>query len=525
MNIFSLGTTKPRHGHRALVGEILSLQLLFTALIGILAIAGLYGLSQWVLQENLNRWANQWTGELNELGAPLYLPEDSDVTLEVEQFIQKYPEIGAVSYYTIDGSHLFSLSPNQVDTARTEFLDGQVRDELLRAFDAEGDEASLKKKLKREQSFEIIGLISVESISSDGLFDYALDDETSRKTPIGFVKLGLDFSWYQERLLINLGYACVVLLLLLVGSGLLGWTFLKKSLSSLSDLQRPISELARGNLDVQFERSAHREIAAIVDTLESTAAALRERDATLSKLANHDSLTGLYNRRRFVEELSREVRACSKNDRVSALFFVDLDQFKYVNDTCGHPAGDRLLKLAAQQLKSSIRSKDCVARFGGDEFAVVTRDVSRREAKILASTILKDMRKLSHIEDGQVFHLQCSIGISMIRSDRFSPNELLAQADIACHEAKSRGRNRLEFYKIANKESEQMAVDVGWMGMIRNAIDNDGFLISLPTHRRCGHRRNDTSRSVAANAVSRWRFDCARCVPAGGGTVWSDGGY
>ena len=186
----------------------------------------------------------------------MYLPEDSDVTLEVEQFIQKYPEIGAVSYYTIDGSHLFSLSPNQVDTARTEFLDGQVRDELLRAFDAEGDEASLKKKLKREQSFEIIGLISVESISSDGLFDYALDDETSRKTPIGFVKLGLDFSWYQERLLINLGYACVVLLLLLVGSGLLGWTFLKKSLSSLSDLQRPISELARGNLDVQFERSA-----------------------------------------------------------------------------------------------------------------------------------------------------------------------------------------------------------------------------------------------------------------------------
>ena len=102
--------------------------------------------------------------------------------------------------------------------------------------------------------------------------------------------------------------------------------------------------------------------------------------------------------------------------RFSSLIWINSNTLTIL---AGHPAGDRLLKLAAQQLKSSIRSKDCVARFGGDEFAVVTRDVSRREAKILANTILKDMRKLSHIEDGQVFHLQCSIGISMIRSDRF----------------------------------------------------------------------------------------------------------
>ncbi|MEM7281622.1 MAG: EAL domain-containing protein [Pseudomonadota bacterium] len=466
-----------RHGHRALVGEILSLQLLFTAVIGLLAIAGLYGLSQWVLQENLNRWATQWTGELNELGAPLYLRDNANVTLEVEQFIQKYPEIGSVGYYGIEGNHLFSLSSNHLGPSHDENLSVDVRQELLQQFESEGGNGPVRKKLKHEQTFEIIGLISVESINDDGLFAYTPQGATpSRKTPIGFIKLALDFSWYQERLLVNLVYACLVLLVLLISSGLLGWKFLKRSLSSLSDLQRPISELAQGNLEVEFQPSAHREIAAIVDTLESTAAALRERDATLSKLANHDALTGLFNRRRFVEELKREVRVCSKKGRVSALFFVDLDQFKYVNDTCGHPAGDRLLKLAAQQLRSSIRSKDCVARFGGDEFAIITRDVTRKEAKTLANSVLRDMRKLSHMENGQIFHLQCSIGISMIRSDRFSPNELLAQADIACHEAKSRGRNRLEFYKIANKETEQMAVDVGWMGMIRNAIDNDGFL-------------------------------------------------
>ena len=465
-----------RHGHRALVGEILSLQLLFTAVIGILAIAGLYGLSQWVLQENLNRWATQWTGELNELGAPLFLPEDSGVTLEVEQFIQKYPEIGQVTYYNLDGSQRFALSSSAMSASK-EPLEESMRVQLLGAVPETQSDYFLNNNRKDERLFEIIGLIFTESIVGDGLFEYSPGAASSGvKEPIGFIKLSLDFSWYQERLIINLGYASVVLLVLLIGSGILGWIFLKRSLSSLSDLQRPISELAKGNLTVEFQPTAHREIAAIVDTLESTAAALRERDARLSKLANHDSLTGLFNRRRFAEELSREVKSCVATNRGSALFFVDLDQFKYVNDTCGHPAGDRLLRLAAQQLKSSVRSKDCVARFGGDEFAVVTRDVSRREAKILANSILKDMRRLAHVEDGHAFHLQCSIGIAMIRSDRFSPNELLAQADIACHEAKSRGRNRLEFYKIANKETEQMSVDVGWMGMIREAIRDDAFL-------------------------------------------------
>ena len=102
---------------RVLIHEIVSLQLLITAAIGGLAIAGLYWGGQWVLQDNYNRWALQWTEELNELGAPLYLPDDNEVILRLESFIDKYPEIDNVTYYRRDGSVLFSTRNSSVRDA------------------------------------------------------------------------------------------------------------------------------------------------------------------------------------------------------------------------------------------------------------------------------------------------------------------------------------------------------------------------------------------------------------------------
>ena len=162
------------------------------------------------------------------------------------------------------------------------------------------------------------------------------------------------------------------------------------------------------------------------------ARALSERDARLLKLANHDALTGLYNRRRFVEELNSEIEFMSRNKNRGALMFVDLDQFKYVNDTCGYPAGDRLIKQVAKQLERSVGEEGIVARFGGDEFAVLASNASRRQAKSMAEMILDDMRQLAHVEGDNVFHIHCSIGITMINAGKSTPDDLVAQADIAC---------------------------------------------------------------------------------------------
>lgn len=467
-----------RGGKRVLIREILSLQILTTAIIGALAIAGLYWGGQWVLQDNYNRWALQWTQELNELGAPLYLPGDNEVILRLESFVNKYPEIDDVSYYRQDGSLLFTITNDAVPPAENTALQRNMIDSVATLMDKETP-YFIDNSILDARAFRIIAPIWTESIQGDGLFDLSLTESTAITTKrlIGFVDLKLDFNLFHDKLVGNIKIASAVLLCLLIISGLAGWQSLRRALSAISDLQKPIAELAKGNLSVRFKPAAHREIAEIVEALETTAAALSERDARLLKLANHDALTGLYNRRRFMEELESEVQFLGRNKNRGALLFVDLDQFKYVNDTCGYPAGDRLIQQVARRLRDSVGEEGIVARFGGDEFAVLASNASRRQAKSLAELILEDMRQLTHVEGDNIFHIHCSIGVTMISADKNSADDLVAQADIACREAKARGRNRMAFYRVSEREAEQMVADVGWMRTLRQAIDNDDFIL------------------------------------------------
>jgi diguanylate cyclase (GGDEF)-like protein len=477
---FASGHERPvrldrRGGKRVLIHEILSLQILITAVIGALAVAGLYWGGQWVLQDNYNRWALQWTEDLNELGAPLYLPDDDEVILRLESFIDKYPEIENVTYYGRDGSVLLSISNEAIETAEAENLSRDTVEDVAGLMGAEAP-YQIDNSVLDARAFRILAPIWTESIAGDGLFDFdPTSSAATKKILVGFVDLNLDFNWLHNKLVGNIKIAVSVLLGLLIISGLIGRQSLRRALSAISDLQQPIAELAKGNLSVNFKPAAHREISEIVEALEMTASALSERDARLVKLANHDALTGLYNRRRFIEELSSEIDFLSRNKNRGALLFVDLDQFKYVNDTCGYPAGDRLIKRVAAQLERSVGEEGIVARFGGDEFAVLASNASRRQAKTMAELILEDMRQLSNVEGDNVIHVHCSIGITMIDSSKDTADDLVAQADIACREAKVRGRNRLEFYRVSEREAEQMVTDVGWMRKLREAIDNDAF--------------------------------------------------
>lgn len=467
-----------RKGSRVLVREILSLQILITAVIGAMAIAALYWGSQWVLQDNYSRWALQWTEELNELGAPLYLRNDDDALLRLESFVDKYSEIGRVIYYERDGRSIFNITNGPTTPDDVSDLSAG---ELEQASAVVGQEQPfiMESSLMNARAFHILAPVWTESIPSDGLFDFNPSEQSSDGSVelVGFVGLDLDFMLFHNRLLANIKVATMVLLGLLIISGVIARHTLRRALSAISDLQRPIAELAKGNLSVEFKPAEHREISEIVEALETTASALGERDARLLELANHDVLTGLYNRRRLVDELKKEIDNVSVNETIGALLFIDLDQFKYVNDTCGHPAGDRMIRKVADQLVRSVDDAGFVARFGGDEFAVLANKISRRKAKILAQKILDDMRRLAHIENDNVFHVHCSIGIAMIDSDKADHDDIIARADIACREAKASGRNRLEFYSMSEREAEKMVADVGWMSKLREAIDNDSFLL------------------------------------------------
>ena len=465
-----------KNGKRVLVHEMLSIQVLSATLFGGLAIVSLYFGGQWVLQDNYSRWALQWTKELNELAAPLYLADDSEARIRLESFVERYPEIDRVSYFGKDGSSLFSVGADEEYDSLEDINESRLKDAVERI----GHEKPylMQNALLSPRQFEILAPVWAESMAEDDLFAFGdqTADSGARTKLLGFVGIHLDFMIFHDRLLTNIKGAVVILMFLIFVFALYGRYAVRRALSSISDLHAPIQELAKGNLRVKFQPAEHREISDIVEALETTATALSERDARLVEMANHDSLTGLFNRRRFVEELKKEAAAVMRSGRMSALLFVDLDQFKYINDSCGHQAGDRLIRKVADELTHSVRGDgDVVARFGGDEFAILVRDTTITGAQSAAKTILTNMRRMAHVEDGQVFHVHCSIGIAMMDGDHLYYDDLINKADIACRDAKMAGRNRAILYAHSDETQQQDTASVGWVNQLRNALNDDGF--------------------------------------------------
>ncbi|MDH3337511.1 MAG: EAL domain-containing protein [Gammaproteobacteria bacterium] len=503
--LFSRDTSNS--GKRVLVNDILSIQVISAALVGALAIASLYWGGQWVLQDNYSRWALQWTEELNELGAPLFLTDDSEALIRLESYVERYPEIDRVGYYSEDGTALFSV--DNVDEAAPL---ANMSESMLE--DAAAVVGTRKPYLMRNdildpRRFEILAPVWTESIPDDGLF--AFDPSSARQESqtqlVGFISIHLDFVMFHNRLLSNIRGAVLILMGLLIVFGLYGRRILQRALASISSLQQPIKELAKGNLDVKFEPAEHREISDIVEALETTASALGERNAELLELANHDSLTGLFNRRRFIEEFKKEINEVAGNGHSSALFFIDLDQFKYVNDACGHPAGDRLICKVADELKRSIRQDDTIARFGGDEFAILMRRIDVDGARSTAEKILTNMRCMGHVEEDHVFHVHCSIGVTILNGDDLRHDELINQADIACREAKLAGRNRMHVYEHSEDTVQRIAADVGWMNRLREALDENQFELRFQPINRI-----DTGETTHHEALIRLRSEDGKMI-------------
>ena len=468
--------TVRRERGRSLVQEVLGAQLAIAAIGGLIAVAGLAWTSGAVVRDNLEHWAAQWASELNELGAPFYLDDAGAAVLDVERFIAKYPEIERVSWYDTNGRPLLSLDGDGATLVDTAALDSVTATELAARAGIEPPYL-LTEGVSPGQRYRLSGPIWTESFADDALFSADPTAATAAVRVLGFVSVNLDFSDYEAALWPRLGVASAILLLLLGVSWACGRLFLKSALAPLSELEHSVTQLATDAPAANFPSSPYAELRTIVTALEDTRRALQKRERRLLHLANHDQLTGLPNRHRLVAELDLEIKRCTDEDARSALLFIDLDQFKYVNDTCGHAAGDHLLHLAAQQIRYGVRPEDFIARFGGDEFVVLVRDVSRTEARAVATKVLELMRGLKHVEQERVFHLQCSIGMALLHGSRMSSHEVIAQADLACQSAKARGRNRIEVYSAAGKQSEQIAKDVATTNLLHNALETDRFVL------------------------------------------------
>ena len=198
-------------------------------------------------------------------------------------------------------------------------------------------------------------------------------------------------------------------------------------------------------------------------------------EGQLQHLADHDPLTGLINRRRFEEELERELTAAKRYDRAGAVLVLDLDNFKYVNDTHGHSAGDELIVSVSALLRRRLRESDTLSRIGGDEFAVILPDCSARQAEIAADGLLGTLRG-AMLEQHRGGRSSASIGVAPYDgSCQVTGEELLVEADVAMYEAKERGRDRVEVFERDAGTPSPLNGRLTWARRIEQALTDDGF--------------------------------------------------
>ena len=229
--------------------------------------------------------------------------------------------------------------------------------------------------------------------------------------------------------------------------------------------------------------------------IQDSAAPIRDRDGTIlgavvvfhdvteiqgmarrmAYQASHDPLTGLLNRREFETRLQQVLESAHAGQREHALLYLDLDQFKIVNDTCGHIAGDELLKQLASHMQKEIRATDMLARLGGDEFGVILEDCSVEKAKQIADLLRQSVKDFRFLWESRPFEIGVSIGLVPILRDSGGLTEVLSAADSACYVAKDHGRNRIHVYQPGDRAMAQRRGEMQWVHRLREGLANNSF--------------------------------------------------
>ncbi len=203
----------------------------------------------------------------------------------------------------------------------------------------------------------------------------------------------------------------------------------------------------------------------------------RKLSQQLTYQARHDALTGLINRREFEERLEQSIEQARINQYEHALLYMDLDQFKVVNDTCGHAAGDELLRQITSLLQSQMRKHDTLARLGGDEFAVLLEYCGSEEARNVAENLCEVVESYRFTWEGNSFVVGVSVGLVPINSNCGSIGVVLSIADSACYAAKEAGRNRVHSYVEDDTTVAQRHGEMRWVSRITQGLEDNNFLL------------------------------------------------
>jgi len=287
-------------------------------------------------------------------------------------------------------------------------------------------------------------------------------------------KVSAQISDERSRMLIAL-LALTTLSLLLVNF------LVTVPLSKIENRLKILSEARESpDAEIPLDLSGSREMAVLstaVNELHSSMAVSRKMANELEYQANHDYLTGLNNRFAFEVKLRDHLESRTPDSLDDFLLFIDLDQFKVVNDTCGHAAGDLLLKQLSVLLKRTFSDQEIIGRLGGDEFAVLIRGTSLRYGLDLAEQLRSSIEGFRFTWQDRSFSTGASIGVAGITGVGNRIEEVMSVADVACFAAKSAGRNRVHLYEQDDEGLSARQNEMSWVPRIRKAIENTDFVL------------------------------------------------
>jgi diguanylate cyclase (GGDEF)-like protein len=246
-----------------------------------------------------------------------------------------------------------------------------------------------------------------------------------------------------------------------VGEGVFAHTIIENSSGELKTLQKGFNSMA-GSLRQAYEVMQDK---------------INDATSMLTHQAQHDDLTGLINRREFEVRLERSLKSVHDAGAQHVLCYLDLDQFKLVNDSCGHSAGDELLRQISVLLANRMRDRDTLARLGGDEFGLLLENCSLADANQITNTLLKLVQDYRFIHDDKIFNIGVSIGIVVINSNFENVSEIIHAADMACYSAKNAGRNQSFLFSPGDVEVKQRRSAVEAISDITDEIDDAQFML------------------------------------------------
>jgi diguanylate cyclase (GGDEF)-like protein/PAS domain S-box-containing protein len=251
-----------------------------------------------------------------------------------------------------------------------------------------------------------------------------------------------------------------------------------RSYTTRRNLLRGDGSRVHAKLTSALTRTEEREPEQFIWLVEDVTRA-QELAEQLSYQASHDELTGLYNRR----EMERRIEVALEDARVEksrhVLCFIDVDQFKVVNDTCGHVAGDQLLRRIVRILQNQLRAIDVVGRLGGDEFAVILHYTDLGDGRQVANKLRLALADAVFEWEQRSFHLSASIGVAEITEHAPDVTQVLQSADTACHLAKDMGRDRVHVFEQSDQALAQHYSGLQWLGAIQRALDDDRLYLHV----------------------------------------------